>query len=233
MTNTVSSRPPRVLLWGAKSKARILDAMLAESGLGETALIFDAALERPAFASAAFFTNDARVLKERLREVTHFVTCIGGEHGYARVRTSQVLEQLGLHGIALIHPASFIEPSARIGAGCQAMPRAVVHKFVEIGEQSILNTNCTIDHECRIGKGVHIMGSAALAGRVVVGDFATIGTNATILPGMVIGEGAFVGAGAVVDKDVAPYAVVAGVPAKFLREQRPTFQEEPLKILLG
>lgn len=46
---------------------------------------------------------------------------------------------------------------------------------------------------------------------------ADIGVNATILPGVTIGEGSIVGAGAVVTKDVPAYAIVAGVPAKFLR----------------
>ena len=46
---------------------------------------------------------------------------------------------------------------------------------------------------------------------------ADIGMNAAILPGVTIGEGSIVGAGAVVTKDVPPYAIVAGVPAKFLR----------------
>lgn len=47
--------------------------------------------------------------------------------------------------------------------------------------------------------------------------WADIGTNATILPGVRVGKGAIVGAGAVVISDVEPYAVVAGVPAKFIR----------------
>ena len=51
---------------------------------------------------------------------------------------------------------------------------------------------------------------------VRIGAWADIGTNATILPGVTIGKGAIVGAGAVVTSDVAPFAVVAGVPAKFL-----------------
>lgn len=41
--------------------------------------------------------------------------------------------------------------------------------------------------------------------------------NAAILPGVTIGKGSIVGAGAVVTKDVSPFAIVAGVPAKFLR----------------
>jgi acetyltransferase-like isoleucine patch superfamily enzyme len=46
---------------------------------------------------------------------------------------------------------------------------------------------------------------------------ADIGMNAIILPGVTIGKGSIVGAGSVVTKDVAPFAIVAGVPAKFLR----------------
>jgi acetyltransferase-like isoleucine patch superfamily enzyme len=46
---------------------------------------------------------------------------------------------------------------------------------------------------------------------------ADIGMNAVILPGVTIGKGSIVGAGAIVTKDVPPFAVVAGVPAKFLR----------------
>ena len=52
---------------------------------------------------------------------------------------------------------------------------------------------------------------------VVVEDWADIGVNAVILPGVTIGRGSIVGAGAVVTKDVAPFSIVAGVPAVFLR----------------
>jgi acetyltransferase-like isoleucine patch superfamily enzyme len=47
--------------------------------------------------------------------------------------------------------------------------------------------------------------------------WADIGVNAVILPGVTVGKGAIVGAGAVVTRDVDPFSVVAGVPAKFLR----------------
>lgn len=47
--------------------------------------------------------------------------------------------------------------------------------------------------------------------------WSDIGTNAVILPGVTVGRGAIVGAGAVVTKDVPAFAIVAGVPATFLR----------------
>lgn len=51
---------------------------------------------------------------------------------------------------------------------------------------------------------------------VTIETGADIGMNAVILPGVTIGKGSIVGAGAVVTKDVSPFSVVAGVPAKFL-----------------
>jgi acetyltransferase-like isoleucine patch superfamily enzyme len=53
----------------------------------------------------------------------------------------------------------------------------------------------------------------------VVEDGAAIGSNATILPGITIGARALVGAGAVVTKDIAPGAVVAGNPARPLSKE--------------
>jgi acetyltransferase-like isoleucine patch superfamily enzyme len=52
---------------------------------------------------------------------------------------------------------------------------------------------------------------------VKIGAWSDIGTNAVILPGVTIGKGCIVGAGAVVTHDVEPFAIVAGVPARFLR----------------
>jgi phosphonate metabolism protein (transferase hexapeptide repeat family) len=55
--------------------------------------------------------------------------------------------------------------------------------------------------------------------RVTIGHDVWIGHGATILPGVTVGNGAVIGAGAVVSKDVAPYTIVGGVPAKLIRER--------------
>ena len=57
--------------------------------------------------------------------------------------------------------------------------------------------------------------------RVTIGHDVWIGHGATILPGVTVGNGAVIGAGAVVSKDVAPYTIVGGVPARLIRERFP------------
>lgn len=109
----------------------------------------------------------------------------------------------------------------------------VVGKKVMIGEDLIVveNTN-DFREKLVIGDRVSIAQRVTLAtgaspnwsrltrvypshgGKIVINDDAWIGAGAIILPNVTIGEGAVVGAGAVVTKDVPPYTVVVGVPAK-------------------
>ncbi len=60
---------------------------------------------------------------------------------------------------------------------------------------------------------------AETGGPVVIEDYAYIGTRVTIMPGVRIGHGAVVASGAVVTKDVPPFMLVGGVPAKVIRER--------------
>ncbi|MBV5329482.1 MAG: hypothetical protein JZU65_17965 [Chlorobium sp.] len=54
---------------------------------------------------------------------------------------------------------------------------------------------------------------------IVLEDDIWVGANVTILDGCRIGKGAIIGAGAVVTKDVAPFSIVGGVPAQFIKER--------------
>lgn len=66
---------------------------------------------------------------------------------------------------------------------------------------------------------------------VTIGHDVWIGHGAVILPGVTIGTGAVIGAGSVVTKEVAPYAIVAGVPAKAIRARHPHAVAEKLLTL--
>ena len=209
----------KILLWGAGSQAKIIKAMIEEQGLGEAIAIVDTYGTEMSSTSNLKVIDSATSLSTILSSVDSFVVTIGAHYGYARHKIASFLRHQGLRDPSIIHPTAFIDPTVEYQGGLVAMPGVVVNKFSQIGSDTILNTNCSVDHDAVIGHGVHIMGAAALAGRITVGNYATIGTNATILPDLHIGEGSYVGAGSVVLRNVEEDKVVVGVPA---HEKKPS-----------
>ena len=117
---------------------------------------------------------------------------------------------------------------------------SVVSDNVEIGDHSYVNEhswieNCTIGKWCSISDHVWIcpaehrldrilshpiMGNKKTL-RVTIGNDVLISHNVTVMEGVTIGNGAVIGAGAVATKDVAPYSIVGGGPARLLKMRFP------------
>lgn len=86
----------------------------------------------------------------------------------------------------------------------------------------VIGNNVSIAGEVRIYTMEHDIDDPdfkEVGAAVVIDDYAVIGTRVTILPGVHIGKGAVVASGAVVTKNVEPYAVVGGVPAVFIKNR--------------
>ena len=86
----------------------------------------------------------------------------------------------------------------------------------------VIGNHVDIASEVMIWTSEHDLKSetwSAIESPVIIKDYVFIGPRAIILPGVTIGEGAVVAAGAVVTKDVAPRAIVAGVPAKEISQR--------------
>lgn len=93
---------------------------------------------------------------------------------------------------------------------------------VEIGDRTLIGYRTIIssaNHIIPPNKG-QIFNSGHDAKKVVIGKDVWIGGNCVITAGVTIGDGAVVAAGSVVTKDVLPYTLVGGVPAKFIKERK-------------
>jgi maltose O-acetyltransferase len=125
------------------------------------------------------------------------------------------------------------------GTSVQMGCRFLNGRKVFLGDRNVINFGCLFDgrhYQIKTGADVSIGPETTIltlghdpqspefadkGGDVIIGDKVWIAYRAIILPGVTIGEGAVVGAGAVVTKDVEPYTIVAGNPAKVIKKRNP------------
>lgn len=127
---------------------------------------------------------------------------------------------------ARIEPGAIIRDQVEIGDNVVIMMNASVNIGVVIGAGTMIDMNVVLGGRAEIGKNCHIGAGTVLAGvveppsakPVVVEDDVVIGANAVILEGVTVGKGAVVAAGAIVTEDVPPNTVVAGMPARVIKE---------------
>lgn len=120
--------------------------------------------------------------------------------------------------VALVDPTSTVAHTVTIAHGAYANAAVVIGAKATVGCFALINRAASIGHHTTVGSFAHVGPGATLAGQITVGAGAFIGAGATVLPGLTIGEGAVVGAGAVVTKDVPPFTIVVGSPARELRQ---------------
>ena len=115
--------------------------------------------------------------------------------------------------------------SVTVGSFCSIGPRA---KIMGGGEHR-LDMVSTFPIKTLLSRKDGVNYDATTKGKTVIGNDVWIGSRAIILAGVTVGDGAIIGAGAVVTKDVPPYAVVAGVPA---RVKRYRYSQKQIELLL-
>jgi 2,3,4,5-tetrahydropyridine-2,6-dicarboxylate N-acetyltransferase len=127
---------------------------------------------------------------------------------------------------ARIEPGAIIRDQVEIGDNAVIMMGASINIGAVVGEGTMIDMNVVLGGRATVGKNCHIGAGSVLAGvieppsakPVIVEDDVVIGANAVVLEGVTVGKGAVVAAGAIVIDDVAPYTVVAGTPARVIKE---------------
>ncbi len=163
--------------------------------------------------------------------------CVIGENVTVGART-RLLSHVIVNGYTTIGEESDIYPFCSIGAPSQDRKshgersfttigsRTVLREFVSVhratgkdevtsvGDDTLLLAYVHIAHNCRIGNHVTMSSTAQLAGHVVIEDYATVGGQSGVHQFVRIGSHAMVGGISRITRDVPPYFLVSGNPAK-------------------
>jgi 2,3,4,5-tetrahydropyridine-2,6-dicarboxylate N-acetyltransferase len=127
---------------------------------------------------------------------------------------------------ARIEPGAHIREMVEIENGAVIMMGAVLNIGCFIGEKTMVDMNVVVGGRAIVGKYCHLGAGCVIAGvieppsadPVVIEDRVLVGANAVITEGVRIGHDSVVAAGAVVISDVPPYTVVAGIPARKIKD---------------
>ena len=160
-----------------------------------------------------------KFLKENERKIDDYIV-----ENDARNSAIPLLDTKNIN--ARIEPGAIIRDQVEIGDHAVIMMGAIINIGAVIGSGTMIDMGAILGGRATVGENCHIGAGTVLAGvieppsaqPVIIEDNVLIGANAVVLEGIRVGTGAVVAAGAIVVDDVAPNTVVAGVPAKKIKE---------------
>lgn len=141
---------------------------------------------------------------------------------------NSAVPMLDLKGInARIEPGAIIREQVEIGNAAVIMMGAIINIGAVIGDGTMIDMGAVLGGRATVGKHCHVGAGAVLAGviepasakPVILEDDVLVGANAVVIEGVHVGEGAVIAAGSVVIEDVPAGAVVAGVPARVIKQK--------------
>lgn len=118
----------------------------------------------------------------------------------------------------LIHPSVKINRTISIGKGCIIYQNVIMTVNINIGNHVIISPKCGIGHDSLIEDYVTVLWNVNISGSERIRQGVTLGSGCTIIQGLEIGRGSFVGAGAVVIRDIDKSKTAVGVPTRYVGE---------------
>lgn len=135
-----------------------------------------------------------------------------------RVRLLSKAKQVGYHTPSYVHPSVQISPGVTIGEGVYVLLGTNIMPYAVIEDYVMISMNVNLAHHSILRQGVFLSTGCNFGASITAEENAYCGIGTTIMTGVHrLGKDCLIGAGAVVIKDVADGAIMAGVPAKTIK----------------
>ncbi len=210
----MSSATRRILILGAGTFAQAMADSISE--IEETEVVGFVDIR-------GYRERDARIAGLPVLQVNDLGAMTGTHElifGIGTTRRAGYLKQLEAYAFrfaTLVHPTTYVAPTASVGEGTFVAEGVIVAPYSRIASHVTINRGATIGHHVRVGSFTMIGPGANIAGNMEIGAGVYVGIGATIIDHIAVGDDAVVGAGAVVVRDVASATQVVGVPARVVR----------------
>ncbi|WP_131976091.1 acetyltransferase [Cricetibacter osteomyelitidis] len=151
------------------------------------------------------------------RDKYHYFISIGdNEH---RLEKYQILMNYQCKLISIIDKSALISRFTRIGRSVYIGKMAIINGDSQIGDNCIINSKTLIEHGCKIANHCNISTNVTINGDVTIDELSFIGSSSVFNGQLHIGRNVTVGSGSVVIRSIQDNLVVAGVPARVIRNK--------------
>lgn len=191
-----------MILLGAGGHAKVVAEALIQSGKTVLGLVAPDKKTGSKCFGLDVLGNDDELLSYSPGEVV-LANGIGALPGKVfRWKLAGQMREKGFQFTRVIHPSATIAADVIVGEGAQVMAGSIIQPGSSIGQDSIVNTRVSIDHDCKIGENCHLAPGVILSGCVNIGKGAHLGTGSTVIQNISIGANSTVSAGSIVYKDL-------------------------------
>lgn len=203
-----------VILLGAGGHAKVLIEVLRLTKRKITGILTAKEKEIGGWVGGIPILGDDRYMDRYRPGEIELVNGIGSaKNPELRMEVFNRYRAKGFRFPTLIHPSAIIAQDFIGGEGVQVMAGCIIQPGCTVGDNVILNTRVSVDHDSQIGAHCHLAPGVVLSGNVRVGDATHIGTGTSVIQGIKIGTACFIAAGSIVTKDITDHQSVRGNPA--------------------
>lgn len=156
----------------------------------------------------------------RKHQITGIIIAIGDNFIRSRITTDIKNICPDIRFIKAIHPSALIASNVEIGDGTTVAAGSIIGPCCKIGSHCIINTSSSLDHDSTMGDFSSIAPKVATGGNCNIGAHSAIGIGATLIHKINIGNNSVIGAASLVMRDIGPFSVAYGVPAKTIRSRK-------------